>query len=455
MRKISLAVVVLICVASFNLFSQELDPLLKLLIEKKVLTEEEAVSVQKEYDKKKAESREETKNVVTEETKNLKPIATALKGLNIGGTYFISYQNGTQFDPSQEDATKSYNKFVLKRGYLDIQKNITPYLNVRFTPDITLDTTGDYKLRMKFLYADFLYKGNSVFTNPHLEVGMIHFPWFDMEEGINTYRMQDSHFLDRSGIAQTADLGILFGTNFGEPLSEEYQKNVSSKYPGKWGSFELGIYNGGGYTANEKNTNKAIAGRVSFRPFPSFLAGLQFHILGVSGKGNVADNTRYDKAGPFEGKKIYPDWKLLSYILTYQHSRFNIVAQYFEGEGNLSGSAYYTPSNYVPHLVSLDDIFKAYSEKGYSFFADVKLGEKKKWRLMGRFDYFDPDTKDILKLTNSEDVQKRYIYGVAYQIYQNNIILLDYQCLTHSRYFKVNEKIPNEDRWQLTLQIKF
>lgn len=78
-----------------------------------------------------------------------------------------------------------------------------------------------------------------------------------------------------------------------------------------------------------------------------------------------------------------------------------------------------------------------------------------KWSLIGRFDYYDPDTKEILKLTNSEDVQKRFIYGIAYKIYQNNLILFDYQRVTHTRYFKERKKIPDEERWQFTLQIKF
>ncbi|MCX7830799.1 MAG: hypothetical protein N2445_07055, partial [Acidobacteria bacterium] len=345
MKRILLLVAVFIGLMSVTLYSQELDPLLKLLIEKKVLTYEEAVTVQKEYDKKKNEEKEETKKVVAEETKSVKAVSEALKGLKIGGTYFLSYQNGTQFDPAQEDATKSYSKFVLKRGYLDVRKDITPYLNVRFTPDITLDSSGDYKLRMKFLYADFHYKGNSYFSSPHFEVGMVHFPWFDVEENINMYRMQDSPFLDRIGMAQTADLGVLFGVNFGEPLSKDYQEKVSKAYPGKWGSFEIGIYNGGGYAANEKNTNKVLASRISFRPLPNYIPGLQFHIFGVNGKGNVADNFRYDKDGIFKGRKIYPDWKLLAFMTTYQHPWFNIVGQYFKGEGNYSGTLYYTPSN--------------------------------------------------------------------------------------------------------------
>ncbi|HNQ77175.1 MAG TPA: hypothetical protein PKJ37_05725 [Acidobacteriota bacterium] len=437
-------------------FSQELDPLLQLLIEKKVLTQDEAQSVQKEYNKKKTTQKEETKKCVEEAAKSCKaPSADWLSGLKIGGTYFISYQNGNSFDASQEDGSKAYNKFVLKRGYLDVKKDITPWMGVRFTPDVTLESSGDYKLRMKFLYADFHWKGNSYFSQPHLEVGMIHFPWFDLEESVNLYRMQDSQFLDRVGMAGTADLGAMFGVNFGEPLPKEYQDTVSKAYPGKWGSFELGVYNGGGYTANEKNTNKVIAGRVSVRPVPSHLPGLQFHIFGVNGKGNVADNTRYATAGEFFDEEIYPEWNLWAGMITYQHEWFNLSAEYFEGDGNAAGTRYYTPSDYIPGLVDHDDIFKGYAQKGYSFFGEAKLGDAKKWSLMARYDKYDPDTKDILDVQDNRDIQKRYIYGVAYKLYKNNVILLDYQKLSHSIDYKLDEKIPDENRWQLTLQIKF
>jgi len=450
------AVFTAMLLGSFQVFSQELDPLLQLLIDKKVLTQDEAKSVQKEYDKKKTAQKEETKKCVEETAKSCKPSsADWLTGLKVGSTYFLSYQNGNSFDATQEDGSRAYNKFVLKRGYLDVRKEITPYMNVRFTPDITQDASGDYKLRMKFLYADFHWKGNSYFSEPHVEVGMIHFPWFDMEESVNAYRLQDTHFMDRSGLATTADLGVLFGVNFGGPLPKEYQDEVSKSYPGKWGSFELGVYNGGGYTAAEKNTNKVISGRVSVRPIPGHLPGLQFHLFGVNGKGNVSDNTRYDKPGEFLGREIYPKWDLWAGIITYQHARFNLAAEYFEGDGNFTGNRYYTPSDYVPGLVSPDDIFKACSQKGYSFFGEVKLGDMKDWSLMARYDHYNPDTKGILDLQDRQDIQKRYIYGVAYRLFKNNVLLLDYQKLTHSIDYKLDEKIPDENRWQLTLQIKF
>ncbi|NMC00679.1 MAG: hypothetical protein GYA35_10405 [Thermoanaerobaculaceae bacterium] len=109
----------------------------------------------------------------------------------------------------------------------------------------------------------------------------------------------------------------------------------------------------------------------------------------------------------------------------------------------------------MPGVVSPDEIFKGFSQNGYSLYADVKLGEKKKWGTLARFDYYNPDTKNILKKKNHQDIQKRLILGVSYRLVMNNMILIDWQKLSHTAYFRPDAKIPNEERWQATLQIKF
>jgi hypothetical protein len=461
MRKlVVIASLMVVMMGATAVFAQEVDPLLQLLIEKKVLTNQEAQQVQKEYDKKKKDDADQAKKAVDDATKSFKSVSDALSGLKIGGTYFLSYQNGASFSSAQDDGLKSYNKFVLKRGYLDVRKEITPYLAVRFTPDLTQDSTGDYKVRMKYLYADFKWKGNGAFSDPHVEVGMVHTPWLDFEEGVNAYRMQDSMFIERTKVnGASADLGVMFGTNFGPPLPKSYQDEVSKAYPGKWGSFNIGIYNGGGYNATENNTNKLVMARVAFRPLPAYLPGLQFSIFEAMGKGNVADDTRWAKTDQFEGALIYPKYRLNLYAVTYQHPRFTLSAQWFNSRGNNAGSQYYQPSDYVAGEVSPSDIFKAYHEKGYSYFGDVKLGDAKKWVLMARYDYYKPDTTGILDLQDHLDVQKRYIYGVGYKLYKDNMFLLDYERVSHSmQYTNVLDGktgIPDEKRLQFTLQIKF
>lgn len=460
MRKL-VSIIALISMALFSkpLFSQELDPLLQLLVDKKVLTEGEAKQVQKEYDSKKKKEQEETRKVVADATKSFKPIADALKGVKIGGTYFYSYQNGTKFNAAEQDGLHSYNKFVLKRAYFDLKKNITPYLTTRFTTDIRQDSSGNYLLRMKYLYGDFKWKGNNIFSKPHMEVGICHTPWLDFEDHINPWRLQDTLFIERVLAIPSADLGFVFMTNFGGELPKSYQKEVSKGFPGKWGSLAIGLYNGGGYGAAEKNTNKMWHYRVSFRPIPAYAPGLQLTVGGAVGKGNIAP-FNYDQSGPFFNKRVYPDFNMFNYMISYQHSRFTLSAQGFSAEGNTKGSLYYSPSQYVPG-VDYADIFKGYKQNGYSFFGHVYLNSAKKWVLWARYDKYDPDTEDILETVaiNSEDVQKRYIYALGYILYKNNMILLDYERLTHTKHYQNivsgDTKMPTEERLQLTLQIKF
>lgn len=459
-RLFSILSLVFMSVATIPLFSQELDPLLRLLVEKKILTENEAKQVQKEYDSQKEESSYKTKKAIDDATKSIKPVIDNLKGLEVGGVYFISYQNGTSFDASIEDGLKSYNKFILKRGYINIKKRILPYLEVRLTPDITQDSTGDYKVRMKYLYADFKWNGNKLFSNPNLKVGMVQTPWIDFEEGFYPYRMQDPVFIERIKVqGASADLGVLFSVNFGSVLPKWYLEEVSKSYPGRWGSFAFGIYNGGGYNTTEKNTNKVIMGRVSIRPIPSIIPGLQFHYSFANGKGNVANNTRWTKDDIFKGKLIYPDYRFNLFAISLQKARFTIAGQYLNGRGSNSGSNYYTPSDFIIGKVSSSKIFEPYYEEGYSLFFDVKLGPQKKWLIMNRYDYFKPDTKGILDLQDNLDIQKRYIFGVGYRLLKDNIIFLDYDKLSHTKKFTnfKNEKtqMKDEERVQLTLQIKF
>lgn len=460
MRKLILLLTGLLLIFSKSkLFSQELDPLLKLLVEKKVLSQGEAEEVQKEYEKRKEAQKTETTKSVDEAMKPFKSTMDALKGLKIGGTYYYSFQTGSKFNSHEEDGLQSYNQFVLKRAYFDLRKEITPFINTRFTSDITQDSSGSYLLRMKYLYVDLHFKGNKFFSKPRFEIGIAHTPWLDFEDYINPWRVQDTLFIERVKLVPSADVGILFMTEFGGEMPKSYQDEVSKGFPGKWGSLAIGIFNGGGYGAVEKNTNKMWHYRLTFRPFPAYLPGLQFTMGGADGKGNVTPKN-YDKSGPFIDRRIYPDFKMFNYMISYQHKWFTLSAQGFEAEGNTSGSLYYQPSHYVSG-VNFGDIFKGYEQKGYSFFGQVFFDENKKWVLWGRYDYYEPDNKEILEKVkeHSEDVQKRYIYGLAYKIYKDNLILLDYEKLSHDQYYDNSKKgyikMPSEERLQLSIQIKF
>jgi hypothetical protein len=226
-------------------------------------------------------------------------------------------------------------------------------------------------------------------------------PWLDFEEALNEFRMQDTMFLERNGVFNSADVGVLVGSDLGGSLSSDYKSKVNKNYAGRYGSWQVGIYNGGGYHAAEKNTNKVFEGRLSIRPVPSAVPGLQFTVFGVVGKGNVAATN-------------------------------GITGQGYFGTGNQGGSALQS------------DKITAADQNGFSVFAAVHIpaphfGEK--ITVLGRADEFNSNTGIY------SDVQRRYIAGVAFHLYKSNTLLFDFERLNHSK-----STIPGENRAQITMQ---
>ena len=176
---------------------------------------------------------------------------------------------------------------------------------------------------MKFLYGQFNIPDVAFLTKPFVEAGIVHMPWLDYEEHINLYRLQDTMFVERNGLFNAADFGVTFASLLGGTIDEDYQKKVSPFYPGRYGSTAFGIYNGGGYTASEKNKNKVLEGRISIRPLPDIVPGLQLTYFGLTGKGN---------------KDTKPDWKINLGFVSYEHEYFALTGQYYRGKGSQSGS---------------------------------------------------------------------------------------------------------------------
>jgi len=118
-------------------------------------------------------------------------------------------------------------------------------------------------------------------------------PWIEFEEKINSYRVVASHFLDETKIFPSADFGANASMLFGGLIDESYQKRVSAAYPGRYGSMVIGVYNGRGYHALGKNNNKTLQWRITMRPLPDHVPGMQLSYTGAYGKGNT---------------NLYPQW---------------------------------------------------------------------------------------------------------------------------------------------------
>ncbi len=321
-----------------------------------------------------------------------------LTGLEMEGLYYLSYENGEDSDGS------SYNRFSVNRGYFTLKKRINPVINSRITLDVHQDATGDVKVRLKYLYALLKFNDLGFITAPNLETGLVHTPWLDFEEHINYYRMQGTMYMERIGLFNSADFGVTLGGYFGGVMNKDYQRRVSKKYPGRYGSFALGVYNGGGYHASEENANKVIQGRLTLRPLPGVIPGLQFSYLGIFGKGNAAPDP--------------PDWQTNGVMVSWEIPYLTLTGQYVFGKGNKNGSM-------------SDEI----DYNGYSIFAELKPGQH--WRVIGRMDTFDPDTD------NSDNEKTRFIAGIGYEIGGHNMLILDY------------DTVQDASKVKLTMQVKF
>lgn len=337
------------------------------------------------------------------ETKKLKNL---IDKTQISGQWFLAYTYNS-FD--------SLSHFQLKRGYLDIKTKINKTFLVRYTQDITIDKEGDdagnIETRMKYMYLRTKLPGFAFITQTYLEAGMAHRPWVDFDGKINTYRLQDEMFTDRTNIINSADLGLLWAGLLGEPLDDDYQNSVSNVYPGQYGSFSLGIFNGGGYSALEQNSNKTIETRLTLRPFPETIPGLQFtHSLAYGLANTPATNALF----------------LLNMLAVSSQSRYHILhAQLYKGKGG-----------YQEHFVSPRGI--SYKNKGFSILGEIKIPQTK-LAVFSRYDYL----KSEKWLNQAETLAAA---GIAYRFQKSKI----------AAYFEKNNYINrNEIIAEIALEIKF
>ena len=302
------------------------------------------------------------------------PLANAGQGnSSISTKWYLSYENG---EKGGEEATK----FKVGRAYFTYKTSPVKWFNPRITLDATQDDTGDWKVRLKYVYGKFKGGDLGLLTNLALEAGLVHTPWLDFEDAINPYRMKDKMTLERVGVMNSADLGLTGFANLGGKLSKSAIKSLGNKkYAGKFGSVSLGIYNGSGYNKKEKNNNKVFQSRVSLRPLAEVFPHLQVSHFHVNGKGNTEES---------------PKWRTDNVMVSFEHKYFNTTAQYLFGKGNQKG--------------------KMGKYEAYGLFADLKLGP---WSVMGRYDW----------LEHKKEVSQEYwLGGVSYSFLGKNRVMVSY-----------------------------
>jgi hypothetical protein len=328
------------------------------------------------------------------------------EGVTFEALAYIEYSYGKK--PLSGDTESNCNSFQVTRGYLTFKREATPWLGFRYTLDVHQDDAGNYRRRDKYLYAELSPRDFGFLTHMKSEIGIGHMPWLDFEEHINPYRCQGTMAIERAGTFNSADVGVSLRGCFGESMPNAKERTGNSHYAGRYGSWHLGLYNGGGYHATENNENKALEGRLTVRPLPDVVPGLQLSYLGIFGKGNVVEPAAADMAA-----SGIPDYKVHLGMLSFEHPALIVTGQIFTTVGNAEG-------NWTDPVTG-----EALTTSGYSAFANWKLpGSEGRWSLFGRYDHFDADADDVIACETAYDM---VFGGIAYDLYKGNLLMLGFE----------------------------
>ncbi|MBN1387487.1 MAG: hypothetical protein JW965_03520 [Bacteroidales bacterium] len=329
-----------------------------------------------------------------------------IENATISGEWFL----GFGYNDNENIST-----FNLKRGYFTIRTSLNDNLSVRYTQDITTDTEGsdigNVEMRLKYLLLRVDLKNIGFLKNSFLEFGLVHRPWLEYEQKLTGYRVQGKMFTERYDLISSADFGISFAGLIGGEIDQEYQEKVSSYFPGRYGSFCFGVYNGGGYHALEKNNNKIIEGRITIRPLPDFMPGFQMSYTFSYGKSNTASNNA--------------DYRLNIFHLATESHMHKLMLQYYIGLGGHNGD------NTDPDGLS-------YSNEGYFGFAEISIPGTK-FSVFSRYD-------KLISYQDNEMIQETFIAGLTYRFLRNKVLLN----------YDQNEYLGNYTRiYELALEVNF
>lgn len=333
-------------------------------------------------------------------------VKQVINNTRVSGQWFVA----VSYDDHSE-----MNKFQLKRGYINFKNKINDKLSVRYTQDITVDKEGEdagnVETRMKYLYMKIKAPPMAFVTNSYFEAGLVHRPWLDFEQKINRYRIQGKMFVERYKIINSADFGVAYVGLLGTKVDKSCQQSVNKKYPGKYGSISLGVFNGGGYSSPEMNNNKTVEGRLSLRPLPKIVPGVQLSYAIAYGKANTETNT--------------DNFIMNLAVLSWESRYHSFLAQYYFGEGSYGDD--YLGTNGMTN-----------SNTGYSVFGELKISHTP-FSLFSSYNRFE---------SNAEGFGTRQILmgGVAYHFLKSKLVL-HYENADYSAY--------DVNSYELALEIGF
>ena len=253
--------------------------------------------------------------------------------------------------------------FDVTRVYLTYVAELASNVKMRYTSDVTRDTSGRLDLFAKYAWLEV----NKAVLGGRLRFGLIETPWIGFEDGIWGYRVQGSNFADRLGVISSADFGV----------------SLDGKFPGDLIEYFGAVVNGDGYKKAESDKSKRVELRLTGRPLKN-----------VSLSGFISKDYWSDDPSKPRDRTI-------------------LQAAYKDGNYTLAGD----------YLMATGSTAAGKDGTGYSIFGTAKLGavfnRLDGYTFIGRLDQWDPNT------ASASDATTRYIAGVSYELIKGTLVLLD------------------------------
>jgi hypothetical protein len=312
--------------------------------------------------------------------KSATPVSSKASKLKFSGLTYIGLTHN-DYDETRHDETN----FEIRRAYFQLKAYLLedPKSYYRVTFDMHQNSEDDMVVRAKYAYL-FL---NEVLPFTGVEVGLVHRPWHDYEEHNAWYYRNISKVLIEDKNAGDLSNSADFGFNF---------KTKTTYFDS-----EIGVFNGEGYHSDMNDDSGDSAGTAMSLEWRATT-----HLMGVNGKDKQTKKTYFDASffGQFNPKHKasadgvsghYDDLVFMGLHTVYNQPEFLVSAQYVVSTDTAEND------NYV----------SAQAGSGYSVNAEYRLGDKKEYRAIARYDSWT----DEKLATASEAADSTLIVGAVWE----------------------------------------
>ena len=324
---------IILSVTSFTNFAQTTNDVLDLLIKNKTISQVQADSVRAEAAIKQQDLDANKKSF----------FASASRLIQLSGYTQVRYQ-------FQQEKGK-IDGFDIRRARLDVRGNISPYFSYRLQTDFA----GTPKLLDA--YAEI-----KVYDYLNFTVGQAKIP-FSAENLASSNKMES---IDRSQVVEAL---VARGK---DEIGNQNGRDIGVQVGGSFGKFEnrfifdykIGVFNGAGINAADKNDYKDIVGRLIAHPVKGFDLG-----------GSYYNGTRFTTTNL--------DRERYGIELSYEYKRFFVRGEFIEGkDGAIKRNGWYAQTGY--------------------YLIPAKL------QLIAKYDTYDTNT------SASNDISTAYLIGGTY-----------------------------------------